>query len=184
MCGHAYPRLQETDRERTVSFTLKDKDVGDQFLVKVRPDLAFGTPHFELLAGEAYVSVYATPLPGIPCSSYGGTYVHMSSTSACSAVSHHGVPRPRLCCLLLLLLFYLGPPTPSGTQAAANVRTRLAHSSARAQLSACWADRTCRCVAVEVRGGLSCTIEASVYPTAVPALIGQCPRLLQHSYFS
>ncbi|KAG2424120.1 hypothetical protein HXX76_014794 [Chlamydomonas incerta] len=45
--------LQQTDRERTVSFTLKDKDPGDQFLFKVKPDLAFGTPMFELLAGRS-----------------------------------------------------------------------------------------------------------------------------------
>ena len=36
-----------------MSFTLKDKDVGDSFLVKVKPDMAYGTPMFELLAGES-----------------------------------------------------------------------------------------------------------------------------------
>ncbi|KAG2440758.1 hypothetical protein HXX76_003615 [Chlamydomonas incerta] len=45
--------LQETERERTVSFTLMDKNPGDTFLVKIKPDLAFGTPMFELLGGRS-----------------------------------------------------------------------------------------------------------------------------------
>ncbi|KAG2487578.1 hypothetical protein HYH03_013857 [Edaphochlamys debaryana] len=45
--------LQETERQRTVSFSLSDDDVGDAFLVKVRNDPAFGTPVFETLAGRS-----------------------------------------------------------------------------------------------------------------------------------
>ncbi|KAG2428861.1 hypothetical protein HYH02_014272 [Chlamydomonas schloesseri] len=45
--------LQDTERERTVTVHFEDKDVGDSFLVKIRPDTAFGTPMFELLAGRS-----------------------------------------------------------------------------------------------------------------------------------
>ncbi|PNW87807.1 hypothetical protein CHLRE_01g002861v5 [Chlamydomonas reinhardtii] len=45
--------LQETERERVVTVHFEDKDVGDSFLVKIRPDTAYGTPMFELLAGRS-----------------------------------------------------------------------------------------------------------------------------------
>ncbi|KAG2487948.1 hypothetical protein HYH03_013527 [Edaphochlamys debaryana] len=46
-------RLQETARTRTVSVTFGDQNLGDQFLVKVKPDPAFGTPFFETLGGRS-----------------------------------------------------------------------------------------------------------------------------------
>ncbi|KAG2486018.1 hypothetical protein HYH03_015331 [Edaphochlamys debaryana] len=45
--------LKETERQRNVTFYLSDKDAGDAFLVKVKPDPAFGTPVFQTLAGRS-----------------------------------------------------------------------------------------------------------------------------------
>ncbi|KAG2485484.1 hypothetical protein HYH03_015758 [Edaphochlamys debaryana] len=67
--------LQETARERTVSFTLQDAHPGDSFLVKIKPDMAFGTPMFETLAGASKCPYEAGTLDrqGVKLSIFGGT---------------------------------------------------------------------------------------------------------------